>query len=188
MLHAMSVQLPPFSSSTSTRQIRQLPGTERRGCQQKYGIEMPFATAACSTVSFFSARTGFPSMKSSSMAGNLEAAVAPRPLVHDPVVELVAELLQNGDRGIAGGVPHPADRRAVVGARDRLHALDVLGHALARDDAVDDPMEPPHAVATGGALAAGFVMVEAQHHLQQAHHARALGDDDHPAGAERRAG
>ncbi len=62
------------------------------------------------------------------------------------------------------------------------------GPALAGDDAVDDPVHPAHALAARRALAAGLVVVEAQHHLQQAHHAGAFGDDDHAARAERRSG
>ena len=69
-----------------------------------------------------------------------------------------------------------------------VEAVDVLGPALAGDDAVDDPVHPAHALAARRALAAGLVVVEAQHHLQQPHHARALGDHDHAARTQRRAG
>ena len=62
------------------------------------------------------------------------------------------------------------------------------GTPFARDDAVDDPVQPAHALAARRALAARLVVVEAQHHLQQPHHAGALGDHDHAAGAQRRAG
>ena len=97
-------------------------------------------------------------------------------------------LFEDADRRVAGRVAHAADRRAVVGCEIAYRLLDVLGPALAGDDAVDDPVHPAHAFAARRALAAGLVVVEAQQHLQQAHHAGALGDDDHAARAERRAG
>ncbi len=48
-------------------QMRQLPGTDRCGCQQKYGMKKPFALAACITVWSSSAWTGWPLMKNSIM-------------------------------------------------------------------------------------------------------------------------
>ena len=52
MLQAMSSQpLPSAGLSTSTMQMRQLPGTDSCGCQQKYGIEDGrWRCAACITV------------------------------------------------------------------------------------------------------------------------------------------
>ena len=47
MLQAISTQLRP---STWTAQMRQLPAIDSAGCQQKYGMEMPWASAACITV------------------------------------------------------------------------------------------------------------------------------------------
>ncbi len=108
--------------------------------------------------------------------------------MRDVVLELVAVLVEDADRRVTGGVAHPADRVAVVPLRDLVELVDVLGPALAGDDAVDDPVHPAHALAAGRALAARFVVVEAQQHLEQAHHARALGDDDHTARPERGSG
>src|SRR6185369_13052083 len=198
MLQAMSSQ--PWavpSPSISTMQMRQLPGTERAGCQQKYGMTWPLARAACITVWPSSASTRSPSMKISTIdrlrdrplgALRLEPAAAFRAAVDDPVLELVAVLGEDADRRVAGGVAHAADRRAVVRLRDRDQPVDVVELALARDDAVDDLVQPPHALAARRALAARLVMVEADEHLQQADHARAFGDDDHAARAEARAG
>ena len=111
-----------------------------------------------------------------------------RSAVRDPVLELVAVLGKDADRGVAGGVAHAADRRAVVGGGDGDEPVDVLAAAGAGDDAIDDPVHPAHAVAARRALAARLVVVEADQHLEQAHHARPLGDDHHPAGAQARAG
>src|SRR5664279_3548990 len=198
MLQAMSSQ--PWavpSPSTSTMQIRQLPGTDRAGCQQKNGMTWPLARAACITVWPSSASTRSPSMKISTIEGHLgnspfgadrlEPAVVLRAAVHDPVLELVAVLGEDADRRVAGGVAHAADRRAVVGLGDRDQALDVVELALAGDDAVDDLVQPAHAFAARRALAARLVVIEANEHLQQADHARAFGDDDHAARAETRA-
>jgi hypothetical protein len=54
MLQAISTQLRP---STCTQQMRQLPRREL-GCQQKYGMSMPLASAASSTLWSRSARIG----------------------------------------------------------------------------------------------------------------------------------
>src|SRR5215213_1490564 len=195
MLQAMSSQPAAAPSpSISTMQIRQLPGTERAGCQQKNGMTWPLARAACITVWPSSASTRSPSMKISTMerrlrdgpfgADRLEPAVVARAAVHDPVLELVAVLGEDADRRVARGVAHAADRRAVVRLRDRDQALDVVELAVAGDDAVDDLVQPAHAFAARRALAARLVVVEAHQHLEQADHARAFGDDDHAAGAE----
>ena len=57
-------------------------------------------------------------------------------------------------------------------------------YPFARADALDDVVHPGGALATRRALPAGFVAVEAREHVQHAHHARALGDDDDAAGPE----
>src|SRR5512144_2062391 len=183
MLHAISTQFLP---SGWTTQMRQLPAIDRFGCQQKYGMKKPLRSAVCRTVSSSRACTAWPLMKISGMERHLEIASELRALVLDEVFELVAILGEDADRRVARRVAHPADRRAVVQLRDRDQALDVLGPAVALDDAVDDPVHPAHAFATRRALAARLVVIEAQHHLQQAHHAGVLGDDDHAARAERR--
>src|SRR5215207_7884541 len=199
MLHAMSSQPAAVPSpSISTMQTRQLPGTERAGCQQKNGMTWPLARAACITVWPSSASTRSPSMKISTMDGRLrngplgadrlEPAVEARASVHDPVLELVAVLGEDADRRVAGGIAHPADGRPVVGLRDRDQALDVVEPAVARDDPVDDAVQPAHAFPAGRALAARLVVVEADQDLEQPHHAGPFGDDDHSAGAEPRAG
>ena len=146
---------------------------------------MPWASAACITVCSRSAWIDCPSMK---ISAGIPGSVAERAPVLDQVLELVAKLVEDADRRVAGGIAHPADRVAVVQARDLIHAVDVLGPSFARDDAVDDPVQPAHPFAAGRALAARLVVVEAQHHLQQPHHARAVGDDDHAARAKRRTG
>src|SRR3982750_2898691 len=197
MLQAMSSQPAAVPSpSISTMQIRQLPGTERAGCQQKNGMTWPLARAACITVWPSSASTRSPSMKISTMdrlrdlplgADRLEPAAVLRAAVDDPVLELVAVLGEDADRRVAGGVAHAADRRPVVRLRDRDQAFDVVELALAGDDAVDDLVEPPHPFAAGRALAARLVVVEADEDLEQPHHARPFGDDDPAARAEARA-
>src|ERR1039457_6011093 len=142
MLQGMSSQpSPPPSLSTSTMQMRQLPGTDSWGCQQKAGMTWPLARAACITVCLSSASTRSPSMKISTM-GDLEPAVVLRASVRDPVLELVAVLGEDADGGVAGGVAHAADRRAVVGVGDDDEPVNVLALALARDDAVDDAVHP----------------------------------------------
>src|SRR5664279_2081411 len=115
--------------------------------------------------------TGCPLMKISGMDRSLEVAGELRALLPDPVLEFVAILVEDADRRVAGGVTHAADRHAVLHARDAVQAVDVLGPAFAGDDTIDDPVQPAHALAAWCALAAGLVVVEAQHHLQQAHHA-----------------
>src|SRR3982750_1901995 len=113
MLQAMSSQPAAAPSpSISTMQIRQLPGTERAGGQQKNGITWPLARAACIRVGPSSASTRSPSMKISTMEGGLgnrplgadrlEPAFAAGAAVHDPVLELVAVLGEEADRGVAG--------------------------------------------------------------------------------------
>src|SRR5450432_3443737 len=199
MLQAMSSQpAPPPSVSISTMQMRQLPGTERSGCQQKNGMTWPLASAACMTVCVSSASTRSPSMKISTMerrlrdgpfgAGGLEPAVVARASVLDPVLELVAVLGEDADRGVAGGVAHAADGRAVVGVRDGDQPIDVVALALARDDPVDDAVQPAHALAARRALAARLVVVEANEHLQQAHHAGPFSHHHHAARTETRPG
>src|SRR5512147_2412963 len=148
-------------------------------------MKKPLRSAACRTVSSSFACTAWPLTKISGMERHLEIASELRALVLDEVFELVAILGEDADRRVARGVAHAADRRAVVQLRDRDQALDVLGAAVALHDAVDDPVHPAHALAARRALAARLVVIEAEHHLQEPHHARALGDDDHPAGAER---
>src|SRR4029078_9839035 len=91
-------------------------------------------------------------MKSSGMA--FQVAVAERALVLDEILELVAKLVEDADRRIAGGVAHTADRVAVVQFLYLVQAIDVLGSSFARDDAVEDPMQPAHTLAAGRALAA----------------------------------
>src|SRR5512143_4166921 len=144
MLQAISDHVPPLPSSTSTMHMRQLPATDRFGCQQKYGMKCPAARAACSTVWPGSACTGWPLMKKSGMghlgSADLEHTVVLRALVLDEVFELVAELGDEADRRVARGVAHAADRRAVVGVRDRDQLVDVLHLALAVDDPIDDPV------------------------------------------------
>src|SRR5678809_64950 len=173
MLQAMSSQPCAVPSpSISTMQMRQLPGTERAGCQQKNGITWPLARAACITVWPSSASTRSPSMKISTMerglrcgpfgAERLEAAAVARASVHDPVLELVAVLGEDADGRVAGRVAHAADRRAVVGFGDRDQAIDVVESARAGDDAIDDLVQPAHALAARRALAARFVVVVAE--------------------------
>src|SRR6185436_13210040 len=145
-------------------------------------MAMSCASAACITVWSRSAWIDCPSMKISGM--DFQIAVAEGALVLDEILELVAKLVEDADRRVAGGIAHPTDRVAVVELRYLVQAIDVLGHSFARDDAVDDPMQPAHAFAARRALAARLVVIEAQHHLQQPHHARAVGDDDHAAGAQ----
>src|SRR5512143_479033 len=168
MLQAISTQSLP---SCWTTQIRQLPAIDSDGCQQKYGMKRPLRSAACSTVSSSCACTDCPLTKISGMELDFQVAVEARALVRDVVVELVAVLGEDADGGVARGVAHAADRRAVVELRDLYQPVDVLGAALAGDDAVDDPVHPAHAFAARRALAAGLVVVEAQHHLQEPHHA-----------------
>src|SRR5512135_273100 len=114
-----------------------------------------------------SAWTGCPLMKISGIPGvlHVQHAIALGALVLDPVFEFIAELGDDADRRIARRVAHAADRRPVVGVGDRDQAVDVARYALAVDDAVDDRVHPAHAFAARRALAAGFVVVEAQHHL-----------------------
>src|SRR5512137_2479381 len=133
MLQAMSIQLlPPPSPSTSTTQMRQLPATDRCGCQQKVGMKKPLAAAACITVWPLAALTGCPLMKKSGMRGlplggaDFQPAIELRSLVSDVVLELVAVLGDDADGGVAGRVAHAADRRAVVGLGDPDHRVDVF--------------------------------------------------------------
>src|SRR4051794_20445933 len=157
MLQAMSSQPAAAPSpSTSTMQMRQLPGTDRAGCQQKNGISWPLARAACITVWPSSASTRSSSIQISTMERRLlrpvvvdrfEAAALQRASGADPVLDLVAVLGDDPARGVARGVAHAADRRAVVGLRDREQPVDVLELAFARHDAVDDPVHPAHAFA-----------------------------------------
>ena len=51
MLQPMSNHGSPSSCSTSTMQMRQLPGTDSWGCQQKWGMSRPARRAAWMTVS-----------------------------------------------------------------------------------------------------------------------------------------
>src|SRR5512134_2963839 len=106
--------------------MRQLPATDSFGCQQKYGMKKPFACAVSMTVWLSAAMTDCPLMKISGMDGNLEVAAEFRPPVLDEMLELVAILVEDADRRVAGGVAHPADRRAVVQLRDPVQAVDVL--------------------------------------------------------------
>jgi hypothetical protein len=52
MLQAISTQLRP---SICTAHTRQLPAMDNAGCQQKPGMSMPCAVAACMTVWLLSA-------------------------------------------------------------------------------------------------------------------------------------
>src|SRR5262252_8048771 len=132
MLQAMSSQPCAVPSpSTSTMQMRQLPGTERAGCQQKYGMTWPLARAACMTVWPSLASTRSPSMK-------------------------ISTIDRLRDRPLGALRLEPA----VVRRRDRDQAVDVVELALAGDDAVDDPVQPAHPLAARRALAARLVVVE----------------------------
>src|SRR6478735_4978959 len=196
MLQAMSSQPADAPSpSTSTMQMRQLPGTDSAGCQQKNGISWPLARAACITVWPSSASTRSSSIQISTMECRLphplvvdrfEAAAVQRAPGADPVLELVAVLGDDPDGRVARGIAHAADRRAVVGLRDREEPVDVLELAFACDDAIDDPVHPAHALAARRALAARLVVIEANQHLQEADRAGPFGDDDHAARAEAR--
>src|SRR4029453_13766340 len=148
MLQAMSSQPADAPSpSTSTMQMRQLPGPDRAGCQQKNGIRGPLARAACITVWPSSASTRSPSIQISTMerrlpqplvVDRLQTAAVERAPVADPVLELVAVLGDDADGGVAGGVPHAADRGPVVGLGDGDEPVDVVELAVAGDDPVDD--------------------------------------------------
>src|SRR6476620_6682919 len=147
MLQAMSSQPAEAPSpSTSTMQMRQLPGTDRAGCQQKYGISWPLARAACITVWPSSASTRSPSIQISTMGhrlpqplvvGRFQAALVQRAPALDPVLELVAVLGDDPDGRVARGIAHAADRRAVVGLGDRDEPVNVFELAFACDDAID---------------------------------------------------
>jgi hypothetical protein len=67
MLQAISTQLRP---STWTAQMRQLPATDSSGCQQKYGMSNPCASAACMTVWSPLVCTDCPFMKISGIPGS----------------------------------------------------------------------------------------------------------------------
>src|SRR5512137_859324 len=148
-------------------------------------MKWPWARAACITVWSSSACTGWPLMKNSTMRDpEVEPAAQARAFVLDVVLELVAVLGEDAGGGIARRIAHAADGGAVVGLADADQLLDVAGAAVAVDDAVNDAVHPAHAFAAGRALAAGFVVIEAQQHLQQPDHAGAFADDHHAARAD----
>src|SRR5262245_23555264 len=81
--------------------------------------------------------------------------------VLDVVVELRPELLDVGDVRADGPVVEGADRRP-AGPLGHVHdVVRVPGNALAGQDAADDLEDPAGRLATGRALAAGLVGVEA---------------------------
>lgn len=78
----------------------------------------------------------------------------------DIVLKLMAEVFGKTAHGEHGGVGQRANRAAGHVIADGVEQLQVFRFAFAAGDAVHDAVEPAGAFAAGGALAAGFFVVE----------------------------
>ena len=87
-----------------------------------------------------------------------------------------------------GGIAEGADGAPLDLVRDLLQQLDILGPALALDEAREHAVEPAGALAAGRALAAGLGIIEARDAAQGLDHVGGLVHDDNRAGAEHRTG
>lgn len=78
----------------------------------------------------------------------------------DIVLELMSEMLGKTAHGENRCVGQRANRAAGHIVADGVEQFQIFGFAFAAGDAVHDAVEPAGAFAAGGALAAGFFMVE----------------------------
>lgn len=78
----------------------------------------------------------------------------------DIVLKLMSEMLGKTAHGEHGGVGQGADGAAGHIVADGIKQFQIFGFAFAAGDAVHDAVEPAGAFAAGGALAAGFFVVE----------------------------
>ena len=105
----------------------------------------------------------------------------------DFLFEVFGELLQDGFDDPIGAVGEAADGGAghdALGEADFHEQVEVLGAAAAFVDAVDDLVGPGGAFAAGGALAAGFVGVEADAVTGDGDHVGGVVHHRHAGGAE----
>ena len=90
--------------------------------------------------------------------------------------------------GKTAGVGQGADGAAGHIVADGIEQIQVFHAPLAVGDAVDDAVQPAGTFAAGGALAAGFFVVEIAQALKRFDHAHVFVHHDNRAGAEHGAG